>query len=138
MPIRPEFRKFYQGPAWQATRAHILERADNKCEQCGVPDKTVVVRIAELPGWWFTMDGDAYDETGAHRGMFRGSEIPEPTFVKIMIGVAHLDHNPSNNADDNLKALCGRCHLINDQDKHRDTRATRKDAARPLLNEVNA
>lgn len=133
MPIRKEFRKFYQGPAWQATRARILARAGNKCEECGAPDKTLVARIAELPGWWFTMDGHAYDETGAHRGVFRGSEMPEPTFVKIKIGIAHLDHNPENGADENLKALCARCHLIHDQDKHRDTRSIRKDAARPLL-----
>lgn len=28
----------------------------------------------------------------------------------IVLTVAHLDHDPSNCAEDNLKALCQRCH----------------------------
>lgn len=30
--------------------------------------------------------------------------------AKIVLTVAHLDHTPENCADDNLKALCQRCH----------------------------
>ena len=28
----------------------------------------------------------------------------------VVLTVAHLDHNPANNADDNLAALCQLCH----------------------------
>ena len=28
----------------------------------------------------------------------------------VVLAVAHLDHDPSNNADDNLAALCQACH----------------------------
>lgn len=55
-----------------------------------------------------------------------------PRVIRVKIGVAHLDHDPSNNADDNLKALCDWCHLHYDKLHHRETRATRKDAARPI------
>lgn len=49
MPIRPELRHLYRGPAWRATRARILERAGNRCERCGVPNRKVVLRQY---GWW--------------------------------------------------------------------------------------
>ena len=37
---------------------------------------------------------------------------------KIVLTVAHLDHNPRNNAWENLKALCQRCHLRIDLGQH--------------------
>lgn len=52
----------------------------------------------------------------------------------------HLDQNPENNADTNLAALCRACHLAHDRAAHvrhaHETRATRKDAARPLIQEA--
>ena len=36
---------------------------------------------------------------------------PHPvTGSNVVLTVAHLDHQPENNADDNLAALCQRCH----------------------------
>lgn len=36
---------------------------------------------------------------------------PHPiTGSKVVLTVAHLDHTPENCDDDNLKALCQRCH----------------------------
>lgn len=52
---------------------------------------------------------------------------------RVQCGVAHLDHDPKNNADENLKYLCRACHLVHDQGQHKQTRSKRKDAARPLL-----
>ena len=44
---------------------------------------------------------------------------PHPvTGSKVVLTVAHLDHNPQNCADDNLKALCQRCHLTYDAKHH--------------------
>lgn len=49
--------------------------------------------------------------------------------IRIVLTVAHLDHNPANNAPENLRALCQRCHLRYDQKIHaasaRRTRARR-------------
>mgnify|MGYP001397670851 CR=1 FL=1 len=37
---------------------------------------------------------------------------PHPvTGSRVVLTVAHLDHDTRNNADDNLRALCQRCHL---------------------------
>ena len=44
---------------------------------------------------------------------------PHPvTGSTVVLTVAHLDHDPSNCADDNLEAMCQRCHLRYDQHHH--------------------
>ena len=48
---------------------------------------------------------------------------PHPdTGSKVILTVAHLDHNPANNADDNLAALCQRCHNRYDGPKRASNR----------------
>ena len=37
---------------------------------------------------------------------------------RIVLTVAHLDHNKKNNSDDNLRAMCQRCHLRYDAKLH--------------------
>lgn len=59
----------------------------------------------------------------------------------VILAVAHIDQNPSNNARSNLMALCQRCHLEFDrpfnQVKAHETRGCKKDAQRPLLQYAN-
>ena len=38
--------------------------------------------------------------------------------ARIVLTVAHLDHDPQNNTDANLAALCQRCHLGHDRLLH--------------------
>lgn len=52
---------------------------------------------------------------------FCGAENYKPhpiTGSKVVLTVAHLDHNPQNCVDENLKALCQRCHLTYDAQHH--------------------
>ena len=52
---------------------------------------------------------------------------PHPeTGSKVVLTVAHLDHNPANNADDNLKALCQLCHNTYDGPKRAANRKHRQ------------
>ena len=45
---------------------------------------------------------------------------PHPiTRSRVVLTTAHLDHDPSNNADENLLAMCQRCHLSHDAEEHR-------------------
>lgn len=37
---------------------------------------------------------------------------------KIVLTVAHLNHTPEDCRDENLKAMCQRCHLRYDHDHH--------------------
>lgn len=57
---------------------------------------------------------------------FCGAENYKPhpiTGSKVVLTVAHLDHNPQNCADENLKALCQRCHLRYDIEHHKKNSA---------------
>lgn len=48
---------------------------------------------------------------------------PHPiTGSKVILTVAHVDHNKHNNRFSNLAALCQRCHLHHDRDQHADNR----------------
>jgi 5-methylcytosine-specific restriction endonuclease McrA len=40
------------------------------------------------------------------------------TGSKVVLGTAHLDHQPENVAPDNLRAWCQRCHLAYDKPHH--------------------
>jgi hypothetical protein len=45
----------------------------------------------------------------------------------VMLTVAHLNHQPEDCRDENLKAMCQRCHLRYDTDHHqRNAAATRR------------
>lgn len=61
---------------------------------------------------------------------------------RIVLTIAHLDHQPEHCSPVNLRALCQRCHLAHDLHLHMAnaarTRAARKDAARPLLEAPHA
>jgi hypothetical protein len=132
MPIRPEFRHFYRGPAWLATRARILARARNKCEQCKAPNRELVGRAEN--GMWRLLDtGAAWHRNNGNVTTFYPAIGRE---VRIVLTIAHLNHTPGDDRDENLKALCQWCHLNYDARKHKESRSTRKDAARPLLKEM--
>jgi hypothetical protein len=112
MPIKPEFRHFY-GREWRLEIVpQILRRAKNQCEECGVLNGIRVWRDGQF---WSLRRFKA-----GHR-------------VRIVLTVAHLNHVPGDNRSENLKALCQWCHLNHDKEHHAESRATRKDADRPLL-----
>ncbi|MFO7642275.1 MAG: hypothetical protein R6X17_13750 [Candidatus Competibacteraceae bacterium] len=112
MPIKPEDKARY--PAnWRDIRAAILERAGDRCEFCGVPDKSW-----RLPGWeQWTFDPFTADEWSDN-----GRKA-----TRIVLTIAHLDQTPENNDPANLAALCQRCHLAHDADHNqRKARQTRR------------
>ncbi len=120
MPILPENKSRYPAD-WPKIRERILRRARNRCEQCGVENHVYgyydesrrFVPIGHEP----TQEWDAIALDGYK------------TF-RIVLTVAHLDHTPENCADDNLKALCQRCHNRHDREHRNGTaRATRRNRA---------
>jgi len=53
--------------------------------------------------------------------------FPHPVNGKLtVVTVAHLDHNPANCADENLRCLCSVCHLRYDAKQHALASLTRK------------
>jgi hypothetical protein len=76
-------------------------------------------------GCWKDQDNHNIGKAGWGVGVSR--------VIRVVLTLAHLDHNPENNSDDNLRLLCCWCHLNYDKLHHKETRATRKDSGRPLL-----
>lgn len=98
MPIKPENKALYPKD-WKAVVERIRKRSGNRCE--GSP---------------------AYPDCRVE------NHKPHPdTGSLVVLTVAHLDHQPPNCADDNLKHWCQRCHNTYDL-PHR-----RKNAAQTRL-----
>jgi len=140
MPIRPELRHFYSGPAWRATRKRILERAKNRCERCQKPNGAKVLQFVQKGRmWWKGWDAKLWRNQHG-----RLSHTPMPAkgrvyLVRIVLTIAHLNQVAGDDREENLAALCQWCHLRHDRGQHlkaaRETRTNRKDAGRPLLQE---
>ena len=96
-------------------RPAILQRAKNKCEFCGVENHIAVFR-GTINGKevYQTIAGDVYDaENSAYlfSDFYAEIEVPETRkAIKVVLTIAHLDHDTTNNEPENLKALCQRCH----------------------------
>lgn len=96
-------------------RPRILAREENRCKWCHAENG------ASLPKP--CCDEASYNERGKCHSC--GRRRP-----RVVLTVAHLDHDTTNNTDDNLAALCQRCHLTYDARHHagnaRRTRERRK------------
>jgi 5-methylcytosine-specific restriction endonuclease McrA len=72
------------------------------------------------PKDWKTISLQARSRAG-NRCEFCGAENGHPhplTGSRVVLTVAHLDHNPANCYLANLRALCQRCHLTYDAQEH--------------------
>lgn len=106
-PIRASERAKYPRD-WKAISARVRERAGNRCE--GSP---------------------AYPECRA------ANREPHPVTGSIVVlTVGHLDHEPANCDDDNLRAWCQRCHLTYDAKHHAANAAITRSRKKPLLRDL--
>lgn len=109
MPIRPELKPLYPADWAEISQRIRFERAEGRCEcegECGRPDGHLDPR-----------DGRCWNEHG------------EPAYGNgkpVVLTTAHLDHDPSNCDERNLRAFCAPCHLYYDREEHARTRAARK------------
>jgi hypothetical protein len=105
MPIKKENLKRYP-PDWREISRRIrFVRAQGRCEctgQCGLHDGE---RCVERDGIWAKFA--------------RG---------KVVLTVAHLDHDTTNSDESNFAAMCQRCHLRLDRPQHQsNARRTRRE-----------
>lgn len=131
MPIRSEYRRFYSGAGWRATRYRIRARANDCCEFCGVPNH---VRVIRCGGYW--LDPATYRWQSPDGGPAAADPTGRDRSVYIVCTVAHLNHLAGDDRPENLRFLCQSCHLAWDRGHHKETRSARKDADRPLLQEL--
>jgi hypothetical protein len=148
MPIRKDLRRFYSSPEWKEIRERIRKRSGNRCENCGKPNDTIVftytwrVRLQWSGRWeyfmvwcpesfqtWWPLVWKTQDGAECNLWNYKGL----PRRLRVVLTVAHLDHDHANNSDDNLRCLCCWCHLTHDLLSHKRSRSTRKDARRAIL-----
>lgn len=123
MPIKVENRHLYP-KNWRDIAYQIrVIRAKNKCENCNLENGAIIKR---------NKNGHYREATDDEKKFFEIQRSKSPAveretlkrfkFTRIVIEVAHLDHNPTNVVPNNLKALCQRCHLIHDKQYHWEIR----------------
>ena len=117
MPISKENKTLYL-PLKERTalRAKILERADHKCERCGVREYAIVTHL-EGGGRLESQDPfPSYKAARSHLLELResGYELALRSFV-VTLAIAHLEHDPRDSREDVVAALCQRCHLTEDK-----------------------
>ena len=69
-------------------------------------------------------------EKAKNKCEFCGAENYKPhpiTGSKVVLTVAHLDHTPQNCSDENLRALCQKCHLTYDAKHHAENARKTRD-----------
>lgn len=104
---------------WKQISQRIRQRAENKCEFCGIQNHIEIIR-SDIPGddSYIVFDEESCGYLDAWNGdPIRMSEIPSEysgKHVRIVLTVAHLNHDTTDNSDTNLKALCQRCHNRHD------------------------
>lgn len=128
MPIKPENKSRYPSN-WKEIRQRILDRAENRCEVCKVLNRTRIARgTGDDSDTYMTADAEVYcADTGTYLGQTHMSSYQVARMTDIVLTIAHLDHTPENCAEDNLQAMCQRCHLKYDAEHHKANSAiTRK------------
>lgn len=106
---------------WKQIRARILERDGHRCKFCGVPNYTLVMTIngIRMPHY---ESFASYKEAKAYRD--RRTSVYHPI---VVLTIAHLNHDTTDNRDEVLAALCQRCHLEHDKYLHAtNARGTRQ------------
>ncbi len=91
---------------WKQIRAAILDRANNCCEFCGVENYAFGIR--DKHGTF-----EQIDEGSADDRSLDGEKV-----IKIVLTVAHMNHDITDSRSENLRALCQRCHLTYDAKHH--------------------
>jgi hypothetical protein len=119
MPISKENKGLYP-QNWPEIRDRIRTRAGDRCEACHIKNHTVGLRLRDgnfrhlsRPEW------DMVYSRIRHQESSMTESLKHFGYMKIVCTVAHLDHNPANCREVDLRFWCQRCHNQYDR-KHRD------------------
>ncbi len=128
-------------PNWKAISLRIRKREGNRCKWCAAPNHTEIVRSSVEPAHYIVFDADEAVYMFPDGQWIRLSEIPDEYDIshgiKVVLTVAHLNHDITDNTDGNLAALCQRCHLRHDAKHHAsNSKATRARKKAEALEQV--
>jgi hypothetical protein len=142
-----DIRKY--GPNWKKARARIQERAQNRCERCGVQNYAVGYRD-ESGAFIPTGGNEWHDKAGNGELSYKearelvqycnrdgGLGLNGERGIVIVCTTAHVhDCDPLNQSDDNLAFWCQACHNRHDAQMRANNRKANKSAKagqRPLF-----
>lgn len=143
MPIKPENRHHYRTPEWKAARLAVLKRAgevrgvfdslinEASCEFCWARNHETYERVSINGVVWQRLPWESRWSDCECRSALATLALGDLVVrsVKIVLTVAHLDHDPTNNSLENLRALCQRCHNRHDV-PHRSANRAKTRAAK--------
>lgn len=142
MPIN---KKDYP-PDWPDIAFAAKQRAGWRCEWCGAPHQAIIRRQKEavecegymidysiipsvyVPERWLTTVFEPARLVETESLTYR--QLRQLQLTKVVLTTAHIDRNPGNNAEENLAALCQRCHLRHDLYQHINSRRYGRNYAR--------
>jgi hypothetical protein len=123
---------------WESISLRIRKRSEGRCEcqgECGIEhDKQGSMNTVGFGSYEFKkryggiifvnkiIGEKRCSELNGHKAMFACG--------KIILTVAHLDHNPMNCDNNNLRAWCQRCHLRYDRHHHAKNAAETREKKR--------
>ena len=131
MPMNP---KDYPANWPEISRRIRFERAGNRCEWCGVPN-----------GAFRNVRTDEFKLKAEHCGrwVLAGEKVTRIVLTVAHLGVARADGSPGDKhdkmdvRDENMAALCQRCHLAFDREDHvrrrKENREARRMAREPVF-----
>lgn len=112
MPIKPENKHLYP-ENWKEIRKDILERANHCCEFCGVPNKSLLmykdkkIHIIIKPTDFEYGLGKYCAKSWLE---YKNKKWIRCRLATVVLTIAHIDQDPTNNDYSNLRALCQKCH----------------------------
>lgn len=131
MPIN---YKLYPSNWKSEIRPSILKRSNYRCEFCGVNHHAVGYRNED--GSFRAICGNLHNDYAgqgidydtnkvlsyqlAKEYKDLHNEFSDKKYFVIILTIAHLDHDITNNCPTNLKALCQKCHLSYDAEYHKN------------------
>lgn len=98
MPIRPDLKLLYPANWKEISQQIRFVRASGRCERCDAPHGGIRLRSGDVVEDYHALNQVGFQLIGS----------------KIILTTAHLNHDPRDNHEENLAALCQKCHLAHD------------------------
>jgi 5-methylcytosine-specific restriction endonuclease McrA len=99
---------------WRWLSKQTISDAGNKCELCFAPNGELIYRDPDSGHPW-----DLAENLQNH-------EYKNKKLTRIVLTVHHIDGIKKNNSKQNLIALCQKCHLRLDLERHMKNRRERR------------